>query len=74
MAGVPALTTLIDQRSAGVSRLTGEVLLPAPSVVLINLGENGVPADRDVTHQPVLAEPLGVACRGGAHYQPRSLP
>ncbi len=49
MAGVPALTTLIDQRSAGVSRLTGEVLLPAPSVVLINLGENGIPADRDVT-------------------------
>ncbi len=49
MAGIPALTTLIDQRSAAVSRLTGQVLLPAPSVVLINLGENGVPADRDVT-------------------------
>lgn len=49
MAGVPSLTTLIDQRLAGVSRLSGEALLPAPSVVLVNLGENGVPANRDVT-------------------------
>ena len=48
MAKVPALSTLIDQRSASVSRLSGDVLSPAPAVVLINLGENGRPADQDV--------------------------
>lgn len=48
LAKVPALSTLIDQRSATVSRLSGEVLSPAPAVVLINLGENGRPADEDV--------------------------
>ena len=31
-----------------MSRLSGDVLSPAPAVVLINLGENGRPADQDV--------------------------
>lgn len=48
MAKVPDLSTLIDQRSATVSRLSGDVLSPAPAVALINLGENGRPADQDV--------------------------
>ena len=48
MAGMPALTTLIDQRTSTVSRLQGEKLSPAPDVVLINLGENGAPADAAV--------------------------
>lgn len=49
LARVPALSTLVDQRSAGVNRLSGDVLSPAPAVVLVNLGENGVPAEKDVT-------------------------
>ena len=48
MARVPALSTLIDQRSATVSRLSGDLLSPLPAVVLINLGENGRPADEEV--------------------------
>jgi lysophospholipase L1-like esterase len=48
MAKVPALTLLIDQRSEKVTRLSGDVLGPVPDIVLINLGENGVPADKDV--------------------------
>lgn len=48
MANVPALTKLIDQRTSTVSRLQGEALKPAPDVVLINLGENGAPADTAV--------------------------
>jgi hypothetical protein len=48
LAKVPALTTLIDQRSALTSRLSGEALSPTPSVVLINLGTNGRPKDEDV--------------------------
>ncbi len=48
MAKVPALATLIDQRTATVSRVSGETLSPVPAVVLINLGENGRPADEEV--------------------------
>ena len=48
MAGVPALPTLIDQRTSTDSRLSDGVLNPTPDVVLINLGENGVPADKAV--------------------------
>ena len=49
MANVPPLTTLIDMRTSTVSRLQGEKLSPPPDVVLINLGENGAPADSAVT-------------------------
>ncbi len=48
MASVPALSKLIDQRTSTVSRLQGEALKPVPDVVLINLGENGAPADNSV--------------------------
>lgn len=48
MAQVPALATLIDQRTSTVSRLVGDVLNPNPDVVMINLGENGAPADAAV--------------------------
>jgi len=48
MAKVPAVSTLIDQRTTTVSRLSSAVLSPIPAVVLINLGENGPPADGDV--------------------------
>jgi hypothetical protein len=53
MAGVPATATLIDQKTSTVGRLEGGRLNPAPDVVLINLGENGVPADA------VVVEALG---------------
>jgi hypothetical protein len=49
MAGLPALGTLIEQRTSTVSRLTDGKLSPAPDVVLVNLGENGPPADAAVT-------------------------
>ena len=45
MANLPALTTLIDKKTSTVSRLDGDVLSPIPDVVMINLGENGAPAD-----------------------------
>jgi lysophospholipase L1-like esterase len=48
MANVPALSTLIDQRTSTVTRLQGDKLSPLPHVVLVNLGENGAPADADV--------------------------
>jgi hypothetical protein len=48
MAGLPALGTLIDQRTSTVSRLSGGKLDPAPALVLINLGENGAPAEGPV--------------------------
>jgi alpha-L-arabinofuranosidase/acetyl esterase/lipase len=48
MADVPALSTLIDSTTSTVSRLHGDKLDPLPDVVLINLGENGAPADHDV--------------------------
>jgi len=50
LAGVPALATLIDQKTSTISRLTNGLLNPAPEVVLINLGENGAPALADVTN------------------------
>jgi hypothetical protein len=49
MAGVPALDTLIDQRTSAVSRLVGDKLSPSPDVVLVNLGENGAPGEAAVT-------------------------
>lgn len=49
IAPQPALVTLIDQRTSTVSRLKNGVLSPTPEVVMINLGENGVPAETDVT-------------------------
>jgi hypothetical protein len=48
LAKAPALTTLIDQCSAGAGRLRGQFLTPPPAVVLINLGANGRPKDDDV--------------------------
>ncbi|HEX8912436.1 MAG TPA: SGNH/GDSL hydrolase family protein [Humisphaera sp.] len=48
MARVPALTTLIDQHAETISRLTDGRLTPAPAVVLVNLGANGVPPEADV--------------------------
>jgi hypothetical protein len=50
LANVPALATLIDQKTSTISRLTGGFLNPIPNVVLINLGENGAPALSDVTN------------------------
>lgn len=46
---IPRLSTLIDSITSTTGRLTGNVLSPAPEIVLINLGENGVPAGGDVT-------------------------
>ena len=48
IAGIPALETLIDQTTSTVSRLTAGKLQPLPAVVMINLGENGKPAEKDV--------------------------
>ncbi len=48
MAGVPALDSLVDQRTSTVSRLLDEKLSPPPDVVLVNLGENGKPAEAAV--------------------------
>jgi len=44
VANLPALTTLIDQKTSTMSRITNGFLNPIPDVVLINLGENGIPA------------------------------
>jgi lysophospholipase L1-like esterase len=49
MAGIPALSTLIDHKTSTVSRLNGEKLSPIPDVVLVNLGANGAPAAGAVT-------------------------
>lgn len=45
LAQLPALVKLIDHKTSTVSRLDGDLLSPNPDVVMINLGENGVPAD-----------------------------
>ena len=50
LANVPALATLIDQKTSTISRLKNGFLNPMPSIVLINLGENGAPALSDVTN------------------------
>lgn len=50
LANVPSLTTLIDQKTSTISRLTNGFLNPIPDVVLINLGENGAPALAAVTN------------------------
>jgi lysophospholipase L1-like esterase len=49
LAGIPQLSTLIDQITGTVTRLDGDKLSPSPDVVLINLGENGTPPKSDVT-------------------------
>ncbi|MCX6879428.1 MAG: hypothetical protein NTW21_37340 [Verrucomicrobia bacterium] len=48
LGNLPDLATLIDQRTSTIKRIDGEKLKPAPDVVLVNLGENGVPADAAV--------------------------
>ena len=48
MANMPALKRLIDQRTSTATRLKDGALSPVPDVVLINLGENGVPPDSPV--------------------------
>lgn len=50
LANVPALATLIDQKTSTITRLNGGKLDPMPDVVLINLGENGAPSTFDVTN------------------------
>ena len=47
--GNPALSELIDKLTSTVSRLDRDRLDPKPDVVLINLGENGVPPANSVT-------------------------
>ncbi len=49
LAGLPKLTDLMDNTTSTVSRLVAGAFSPRPDVVLINLGENGVPAKTDVT-------------------------
>jgi hypothetical protein len=49
LANLPPLDTLIDQITSTISRLHDGVLQPAPDVVLINLGENGIPRADSVT-------------------------
>lgn len=53
MACLPGLSTLIDQQTSTVSRWPADALSPRPAVVLINLGENGAPAEG------VVAQALG---------------
>jgi len=48
MANMPNVATLIDQKTSSVKRIDGDKLKPAPDVVLVNLGENGVPDDATV--------------------------
>ncbi len=48
MANVPALSVLLDQSTSTVSRLRDGRWPMAPDVVLINLGENGEPAQGSV--------------------------
>jgi len=48
IAGIPGLITLIDQKTSTVKRSAGGSLHPIPDVILINLGENGVPAEKYV--------------------------
>ncbi len=47
---MPPLTTLIDQITSVDSRISNGHFSPAPDVVLINLGENGVPKTAEVTN------------------------
>jgi hypothetical protein len=49
MAHLPSLSELIDRQTSTTSRLHADLLSPAPNVALINLGENGAPAEADVT-------------------------
>jgi len=49
LARIPAVPTLIDQRTSTQSRLEDGLLRPAPDVVLVNLGTNGRPTLEEVT-------------------------
>lgn len=49
MAGVPSLSTLIDSITSTTGRIKAGKLDPVPDVVMVNLGENGAPAEKDVT-------------------------
>ena len=44
----PRLSALIDNQTSTISRLQNGKLVPAPDVVLINLGENAAPTDQIV--------------------------
>lgn len=48
LARIPAVPTLVDQRTSTVSRLDDGLLRPAPDVVVVNLGTNGRPARQEV--------------------------
>ena len=49
-ASIPKLSVLLDSTTSTFSRLTGGMFNPKPDIVLITLGENGVPAAIDVTN------------------------
>ena len=49
LARIPAVLTLIDQRTSTHSRLEDGLLRPAPDVVLVNLGTNGRPTLEEVS-------------------------
>jgi len=49
MAQLPTLSVLIDSITSTTSRLNHNKLCPSPDIVLINLGENGVPTMQSVT-------------------------
>ncbi len=46
---IPGLSPVIDNITSTVSRLTTSLFNPIPDIILINLGENGVPISTDVT-------------------------
>ena len=48
LAKVAHLKNLVDYHSSGTARFEGDIMAPKPSVVLINLGTNGVPQVEDV--------------------------
>lgn len=48
LANIPSLSMLIDAITSTSSRLHKGKLEPTPGVVLINLGENGIPQETDV--------------------------
>ena len=48
LARIPALPTLVDQRTSTVSRLDDGLLRPVPDVVVVNLGTNGRPTKQEV--------------------------
>lgn len=48
LAKIPPVTDLVDRITSTKSRLTKDKLVPVPQVVLINLGENRVPAGETI--------------------------